>query len=254
MSSIGKNIRKIRGIKKLSQTAFADQFGLARASVGSYEEGRAEPKIETIIDIAHYFGISIDALLTKELTVNELYHFDIFKQEFAATGKQPSKKKKRTRSVDDVRLIESSIQLDYILKYTDPTFMDDLLNIDLPIKLAIPARAFEMNDHQMEFNGQGIHPGDLVLGELLKEHKPAEGEVAVVVTKQTIWIRRVKYEGEELVLLSDHPSYPKAKINSEDILECWQAKLLVSKHLLAPLQVQKKLAELERRIEALSKK
>ncbi|MTI32320.1 helix-turn-helix domain-containing protein, partial [Xanthovirga aplysinae] len=49
MSYIGKNIRKIRSVKKLSQAAFAQLFDLGRATVGAYEEGRAEPKIDTII-------------------------------------------------------------------------------------------------------------------------------------------------------------------------------------------------------------
>ncbi|MBC8084861.1 MAG: helix-turn-helix transcriptional regulator, partial [Hymenobacter sp.] len=79
MSYVGKNIRKIRTVKKLSQAAFAELFGLARPSVGAYEEGRSEPKMETLIQIAQHFGLSVDLLLTKELTVNELYNFDIFK-------------------------------------------------------------------------------------------------------------------------------------------------------------------------------
>ena len=52
MSFIGKNIRKIRTIKKLSQADFAKIFELARPSVGAYEEERAEPKVDTIIQIA----------------------------------------------------------------------------------------------------------------------------------------------------------------------------------------------------------
>ena len=77
MSFFGKNIRKIRSIKKISQSEFASIFDLSRASVGSYEEGRAEPKIEIINKVAKYFSITIDELINKELTVNELYHFDV---------------------------------------------------------------------------------------------------------------------------------------------------------------------------------
>ena len=73
----GKNIKKIRSIKKLSQLAFADIFGLKRSSVGSYEEGRAEPKLEIIIKIAKHFNISVDNLVNKEITVNELYNFHL---------------------------------------------------------------------------------------------------------------------------------------------------------------------------------
>ncbi|WP_430813867.1 helix-turn-helix domain-containing protein [Carboxylicivirga sp. RSCT41] len=77
MSYFGSNIRKIRSIQKISQTEFAEIFDLSRASVGSYEEGRAEPKIDLINRVAKYFSITIDELINKELTVNELYHFDV---------------------------------------------------------------------------------------------------------------------------------------------------------------------------------
>ena len=57
MSKIGNNIRKIRSVKNLNQSDFADLFELKRASIGAYEEGRAEPKINTVIEIANYFGV-----------------------------------------------------------------------------------------------------------------------------------------------------------------------------------------------------
>ena len=76
MSFFGKNIKKIRGVKKLSQQAFADIFSLKRATLGAYEEGRSEPKIDTIIKVANYFSISIDNILTKEITVNQLLSFN----------------------------------------------------------------------------------------------------------------------------------------------------------------------------------
>ena len=82
MSLIGKNIKKIRGVKKLSQTAFAELFGLSRTSVGAYEEERAEPKIDTLILIANHFGVSIDHLLAKDMTINEILHFDKFAEPF----------------------------------------------------------------------------------------------------------------------------------------------------------------------------
>ncbi len=75
MSYIGKNIRKIRISKKMTQTEFAELFDLKRTAVGSYEEGRAEPKIETLIKIADYFNLSLDSLLRQEISINEIFHF-----------------------------------------------------------------------------------------------------------------------------------------------------------------------------------
>lgn len=75
MSCFGKNIRKIRIAKKMTQTEFAELFNLKRTALGSYEEGRAEAKIDTIIKIADHFKLSLDQLLKKELTINEIFHF-----------------------------------------------------------------------------------------------------------------------------------------------------------------------------------
>lgn len=77
MSKIGKNIRKIRATKGLSQTAFANLFNLTRASIGAYEEGRAEPKTDTTLQIAKHFSIPVEALLSEELTVNRLTNFNL---------------------------------------------------------------------------------------------------------------------------------------------------------------------------------
>ena len=76
MSCIGKNIRKIRTIKGFSQTAFANLFDLTRASISAYEEERAEPKMDTTLEIAKYFNIPIEPLLSHEITVNEFARFN----------------------------------------------------------------------------------------------------------------------------------------------------------------------------------
>jgi transcriptional regulator with XRE-family HTH domain len=75
MSIIGNNIKKIRIAKKLTQTEFAKLFGLKRTALGAYEEGRSEPKIDILIQISEYFRLSIESLIKKEITVNEIFHF-----------------------------------------------------------------------------------------------------------------------------------------------------------------------------------
>ena len=52
----------------MSQSAFADVFGLKRTAVGAYEEERAEPKVELFVKIAKYFGISLEDLLCRSLS------------------------------------------------------------------------------------------------------------------------------------------------------------------------------------------
>lgn len=72
MSFFGANIKKIRQVKGLSQKAFADLFNLNRGVISSYEEERAEPKIETLLKVAHHFDLTLDQLLTETIDVNQL--------------------------------------------------------------------------------------------------------------------------------------------------------------------------------------
>ncbi|WP_144282531.1 helix-turn-helix domain-containing protein [Chryseobacterium echinoideorum] len=72
MSFFGTNIKKIRQVKGLSQKAFADLFELNRGVISAYEEGRAEPKIDTLLKVAHYFNLDLSDFLTKPLQVNNL--------------------------------------------------------------------------------------------------------------------------------------------------------------------------------------
>lgn len=76
MTKIGANIKKIRTTKGLSQQAFADLFELTRGNISSYEENRAEPRIETMVRIANYFGIPLAHFITQNITINEILKFN----------------------------------------------------------------------------------------------------------------------------------------------------------------------------------
>lgn len=77
MSVFGKNIRKIRSVRGLTQAQLAEMIDVSRGQISSYEEGRAEPKIETILKTAEVFHINTDLLLLGNLTVNQLAGFTL---------------------------------------------------------------------------------------------------------------------------------------------------------------------------------
>jgi transcriptional regulator with XRE-family HTH domain len=76
MTKIGANIKKIRTTKGLSQQAFADLFSLTRGNISSYEENRAEPRIETVIQIANYFCIPLNQFITQNLSIHEILKYN----------------------------------------------------------------------------------------------------------------------------------------------------------------------------------
>ncbi|MDY3548212.1 helix-turn-helix transcriptional regulator [Riemerella anatipestifer] len=93
MTYFGTNIKKIRQIKGLSQQAFADMLNLTRGIISSYEDGRAEPKVETLLRIAQFLDMKTDDLISKPLTVNQLANFEevedlIYKKENITENKK----------------------------------------------------------------------------------------------------------------------------------------------------------------------
>lgn len=90
MTYFGTNLKKIRQIKGLSQQAFAELIDLNRGVISSYEEGRAEPKIETLLRIATYFGIPTDDIISKPLTVNQLANFSLIEESVSVLNDEKS--------------------------------------------------------------------------------------------------------------------------------------------------------------------
>jgi DNA-binding XRE family transcriptional regulator len=114
-SILSRNIKKLRAFKNVNQTEFANLFETKRSSIGAYEEGRAEPKLETLIKITNYFKLSLDDLVKKELTINQITKFD-------------KKFEKHTNQVDIHSLNKELKQLNQTIKCLDKKIDTILLN------------------------------------------------------------------------------------------------------------------------------
>ena len=214
MSSIGKNIRKIRTVKKLSQAAFAEIFSLARPSVGAYEETRAEPKVDTIIQIANYFGISIDSLLTKELTINDLYNFNIHLEEEVKGGTGEKKTNVDTNFIKSV-LVSGDKQIEYIVHINNLDFVSSLPKVLIPKHHNKNTRVFELTRDDMHNNFHGLNLGDLVFGKKMNTPlKFINNKLYVIITNETIIIRRVKPKKDKLMLIPDNSNFNLIEIKN----------------------------------------
>ena len=65
---INTNLKFWRRELSLTQAQLADKLGIKRSLIGAYEEGRAEPKLTTLVKMARLFGISLDALVTTDFS------------------------------------------------------------------------------------------------------------------------------------------------------------------------------------------
>ena len=214
MSFFGKNIKKIRGVKGLSQQAFAEVFSLKRATLGAYEEGRSEPKIDTIIKVANYFSISIDDILTKEITVNQLLSFD-----GGITTDVNQVVKGSFTKVPFVNALNSKMFID---DFKTSQSYSSLPTITVPVEASLHLLAVTVQDLIMVSNDEGLFPGDVVVGSSIDSKDLVQGDVVVVLVHDELHIRRYNTSSTGYSLLADHVNIPPIVISFEIAVHFWK--------------------------------
>ena len=63
MSSFGKRLAECRRAKKMTQKQLGEFLGITERGVRRYEGGDREPKIDALVKLADFFGVSIDYLV-----------------------------------------------------------------------------------------------------------------------------------------------------------------------------------------------
>ncbi|MBL4746925.1 MAG: helix-turn-helix transcriptional regulator [Flavobacteriaceae bacterium] len=208
----GRNIKKIRSIKKLSQTAFAEIFALKRSSIGAYEEERAEPKLETIIKIATHFNISIDQLITHNITVNELVNFNL--------PGELSQKNKKT-SEDGLSSIALTKTTQLLLKSLEQLILKPEEKIRLP-NLKEHHLAIQIASSSFEHIPDTIQTKDLIIIDskhTLNQAKGIENRCYILKHQQKLSIGDIKRINEHEIILFDKQQRPiYFKINELDFI------------------------------------
>lgn len=59
-------LKELMKERRLTQNDLADILNVSRASIYKYQQGKAEPNIETLIKIADYFDVSLDYLCGRQ--------------------------------------------------------------------------------------------------------------------------------------------------------------------------------------------
>ena len=226
MSSIGKNIKKIRSVKKLNQSQFAELFNISRASVGSYEEGRAEPKIDKILEIAKYFSIDLNLLLQKELTVNEISGFKLSDEKMLkGTGNNLIHKDKIKR----IAFVNSDNKNDFINHLINKTPWTGK-TIELPPSINETTEiAFVHNDNAMNKNNEGISMQDVVFAELIEIDKIFNNYTYIIITKDSIHLRKLKIEDRLIVLTAVDANFQPIVVDIADVVAVYKINAVIKK-------------------------
>lgn len=241
----GKNIKKIRSVHGLSQLQFAEMFDLKRATLGAYEEGRSNPKMDTVIKIANHFSIDIEDLLTKELTVNRLLKFN----ETITTSPAVPKKAK----TEGIPCVMEGMKSDYLLALANGT------EINLPV-LTIPTispenkTAFVLTDNSMAGISGLFLPKDIIVGEKTTIQQPlADGSLVVVATKEDILFRKIYFSNGRIILKANNSEFKDIEVSTEDVLLTWKVLHIFQHTLPQENTLEQRVAILESALALLNK-
>lgn len=224
MASIAENIKYLRKKLRQTQEQFANEVGIKRSLVGAYEEGRAEPRLQTLMSIAKVLNVSTDALISKDLT----------------TGIKPQpfgQEKVRILSItvdkednENIELVPQKAAAGYLNGYADSEYLTELPKFRLPmLPEGATYRAFEISGDSM----LPIPSGSIVIGKYLDSLKEIKnGKTYVLVTqKEGVVYKRVFNYIEEkgkLYLVSDNKTYSAYEIIPDEVMEVWEAKAFIS--------------------------
>ncbi|MBQ8412098.1 MAG: helix-turn-helix transcriptional regulator [Lachnospiraceae bacterium] len=73
MSCFGGNFKKLRKDKEMSQEQMAELLNIAdRSTISRWENGSVEPDLDTLIQVAKFFDVSLDELVVREYETETL--------------------------------------------------------------------------------------------------------------------------------------------------------------------------------------
>lgn len=215
MSKISKNIRHLRQLKGWSQEILADKLDITRARIGSYEEERCDPPIETLIKMSKVFHIAIDALVKCDLRKFNL-------ESMMKVGENrllfPIVIDKDNN--DKIEVITMKASAGYLNGYADPEYFEKLPLMNLPFRITGKHRAFPIKGDSMP----PLQDGCFVVAKYVESLKDLKnGNTYVLLTKEDgIVYKRVFSKGNELELHSDNRHYAPYSIKTSEVLEIWE--------------------------------
>jgi transcriptional regulator with XRE-family HTH domain len=240
---INTNLKFWRRELALTQAQMAEKLGIKRSLVGAYEEGRAEPKLTTLVNMARQFGITLDALVTTDFSKKKNAKAAMLQMQnqnaapaLDATASRPGGNLRiLALTVDkdqneNIELVPLKASAGYLIGYADPEYLEELPKFRLPMLGTNGTyRAFEISGDSM----LPIASGTVIVGRYVDDWLSIkDGTPCIVVSsKEGIVFKRVfnrLKDAAMLALHSDNPVYSPYEIDVEDVVEIWEAKSYIS--------------------------
>lgn len=219
MSIAGQNLKYLRKFRGWTQEEFANKLGIKRSLIGAYEEERADPRLDVLEILADMFKLSLDELLLKDLSVTS--------DSYMAKRRQ---QKMMSADRNLIHFVPVKAAAGYLASYADTEFIDELNTFTLPMLSGGNYRAFEIIGDSM----LPTPSGSIIVGEKIENTNDIKNSQAYIVVSRNegIVYKRVEKNNRaknKLMLVSDNPQYQPYQVNAEDVMELWQAQMVISK-------------------------
>ncbi|MEO6668903.1 MAG: XRE family transcriptional regulator [Ferruginibacter sp.] len=221
MSKAGLNLKYLRKLRGWTQEEFANKLNIKRSLIGAYEEERADPRLDVLEIVADMFKLSLDELLLKD--VSNVGNSNSYLQ-------KRRQQKMMTAERNLIHFVPIKAAAGYMTGYADSEFIDELNTFTLPMLSGGNYRAFEIIGDSM----LPTPSGSIIVGEKVDSIDDVKNNNAYIVVSRNegiVYKRIVKNNRSKakVSLVSDNPSYQPYQVNTDDIVELWQAQVVIGK-------------------------
>jgi transcriptional regulator with XRE-family HTH domain len=221
MSALSNNLKFLRKAKGFTQEELAEKLGMTRSILGSYEESRAEPKLLTLQNISNYFQVSIDELISKDLSKGSASTIGIASD----LRILPIVVSPENREL--INVVPNKASAGYLNGFADQEYIKDLSCFSLPLNEISQNKTYRI----FQIKGDSMLPiaPDSYIITYYQENwqEIKDNDCYVVLTKEEgIVYKRVLNkisESNTIVLRSDNLAYEPYEVNMETVLELWKA-------------------------------
>jgi len=218
MAYANQNLRYLRKLRGWTQEEFANKLNIKRSLLGAYEEERAEPRIDVLEQVGDMFRLTLDDLLRKDLS----------EQKGTYLSKRRALKMAGTRT--EIPFVPMKAAAGYLAGYADPEFIDELNTFTLPMLTGGNYRAFEIIGDSM----LPTPSGSVIVGEKVNDLEEVKNDTPCIVVSRNegIVYKRVQKNGRvknKLTLVSDNPTFHPYTVSTEEVIEMWQAQMVISR-------------------------
>lgn len=226
------NLKFLRKKHDLTQDELAGRIGANRSAIGSYEEGRATPKLGALMQMSNLFKIRIDELISVDLSATPEEQLKSFRPKMHGTDLRVLTTVVNGQNREQVTVVPVQASAGYLDGYADLEFVEQLPAFELPV----PEMSAERSYRMFQIKGDSMLPipsGSYVICEYVENWSSVkDGHAYVVLTERdgVVFKRLYNHINDDgtFLFVSDNPLNDPYPVGPQEILEVWKAKGVLS--------------------------